>query len=249
MPPPDFVGSLISAVDQSNEFSRARVLNDAERVGAMADEAGQTALYGVVQRREILDALENGYDSALWMFFNEPDAFRHAEEVRYTDERRRGRMWDGFIGQPGLTLQRDPEVLNRFKAAMCARFDAKNVHVDIFDRQRPSFDGDDCRARPGNGLSGWSSGRLPRVRERHVGPAAARPVYEAALTYERPPASSRWSPTIERTARTLSGCLPENCWEANSNRSGFLGGGTTLEFCCGPMISRVIRKTESRVCA
>src|SRR5581483_11403545 len=98
-PTTDFVRPLVRAVDEMDEASRARVLNDAERVGSMADEAGQTALYGVTQNRDALDALENGHARALWMFLNDSDAFRHAEEVRFTDERRRGRMWDGFIGQ------------------------------------------------------------------------------------------------------------------------------------------------------
>jgi hypothetical protein len=96
----DVVRPLVRAVDEMDEVSRARVLNDAERVSAMADEAGQTALFGVAQDRDALDTLENRYARALWMFLNDPDAFRHAEEVRFTDERRRGRMWDGFIGTP-----------------------------------------------------------------------------------------------------------------------------------------------------
>ena len=72
-------------------------MNDAERVSGLADDAGQTALYSVVDNRETLDVLANGHARALWMFLNEPIPFRQAEEVRYTDEKRRGRSWDGFI--------------------------------------------------------------------------------------------------------------------------------------------------------
>jgi len=72
-------------------------VNDAERVSGLADDAGQTALYSVVDNRETLDVLANGHARALWMFLNEPIPFRQAEEVRYTDEKRRGRSWDGFI--------------------------------------------------------------------------------------------------------------------------------------------------------
>lgn len=183
-PTTDFVRPLVRAVDEMDEASRARVLNDAERVGSMADEAGQTALYGVTQHRDALDALENGHARARWMFLNDLDAFRHAEEVRFTDERRRGRMWDGFIGQPGLTLRREPEVLDRFRAAVRERFESKNVHIDIFDRQRPTFDGDDCELVQ---ATVYRDGRLDDFLEFVNGTLdrrPRRPVYEAALTYE-----------------------------------------------------------------
>ena len=82
-----------------DDTARARVVNDAERVTAMADEAGQAAIYSIAKAPDHLDALQNAHDRALWMFLNDDAGFRHAEEVRFTDERRRGRMWDGFIGR------------------------------------------------------------------------------------------------------------------------------------------------------
>jgi len=183
-PTADFVRTLVRAIEESDETSYARVINDAERFGGMADEAGQTAFYGVTQNRAVLDTLENGHARALWMFLHDPNGLRHAEEVRFTDERRRGRMWDGFIGRPGLTLQRDPAVLDRFKAAVCERFQSKNVHVDIFDRQRPTFDGDDCDLVQ---ATVYRDGRLDDFLEFVNGTLdrrPRRPVYEAALTYE-----------------------------------------------------------------
>jgi hypothetical protein len=183
-PAAEFARPLVRAFDEMDDVSRARVLNDAERVGALADEAGQCALYSVVQDRDALDALENGHARALWMFLKAPEAFRHAEEVRFTDERRRGRMWEGFIGQPGLRLQRDPEVLERFKEAVRERFESKNVHLDLFDRQRPTFDGDDCQLVQ---ATVYRDGRLDDFLEFVNGTLdrrPRRPVYEAALTYE-----------------------------------------------------------------
>lgn len=180
----DVVRPLVRAVDEMDEVSRARVLNDAERVSAMADEAGQTALFGVAQDRDALDTLENRYARALWMFLNDPDAFRHAEEVRFTDERRRGRMWDGFIGTPDLVVPRDAQDIEAFKLGVRQRFQSSNVHVDIFDRYRPMFEGEDCslvqitvyrEGLPDDFLE-FENGDLVR-RPR-------RPVFEAALTYE-----------------------------------------------------------------
>ena len=126
---PDVVRGALCAVDEIDDEARARVVNDAERVSGLADDAGQTALYSVVDNRETLDALANGHARALWMFLNAPILFRHAEEVRYTDERRRGRSWDGFIAPPNLNIRRDPASLDAFKASLRAHFTSNNAHV------------------------------------------------------------------------------------------------------------------------
>ena len=183
-PEPEAVQSLLRAIDEMDEMAQARILNDAERVTAMADEPGQTAIYGVARDRDGLDALPNGHARALWIFLHDAVGFRHAEEVRFTDERRRGRMWDGFVGDRGLALRRDAAAVDAFKAAVRDRFQSSNVHVDIFDRPRPTFDGEDCElvqvtiyreGRPDDFLE-FVNGALDR-RPR-------RPVYEAGLTYE-----------------------------------------------------------------
>ena len=118
------------------------------------------------------------------MFLHDAVGFRHAEEVRFTDERRRGRMWDGFVGDRGLPLRRDAAAVDAFKAAVRDRFHSSKVHVDIFDRHRPTFDDDASElvqatiyreGRPDDFLE-FVNGALDR-RPR-------RPVYEAGLTYE-----------------------------------------------------------------
>jgi hypothetical protein len=105
---PEVIRGALRAVDEMTDEDRARVVNDGERVSAMADDAGQTALYSVIEDRAVLDCRANGQDRAFWLFLNEPILFRHAEEVRYTDEKRRGRSWDGFIAPPNLDIRRDP---------------------------------------------------------------------------------------------------------------------------------------------
>jgi hypothetical protein len=97
-PEADVVRPLLQAVEGLDDSAAARVVNDAERVTAMADEAGQAAIYSVAQAPDRLDELRNDHDRALWMFLHDAAGFQHAEEVRFTDDRRRGRMWDGFIG-------------------------------------------------------------------------------------------------------------------------------------------------------
>lgn len=44
-PEPDVVRPLLQAVDEMDDAARGRVVNDADRVGSMSDDAGQVALY------------------------------------------------------------------------------------------------------------------------------------------------------------------------------------------------------------
>jgi len=184
-PEQEIVRPLLQAVDEMDDEARARVLNDADRVGSLADDAGQTALYSVIDDRSVLDDLANGHARALWMFLNEPVLFRHAEEVRYTDERRRGRSWDGFLCELDCMVRRDETALGAFKASLRERFASNNVHVDIFERVRPTFDGEDCElvqitvyreGLPDDQFAFDDGGTLVR--------RAYRPVFEAAMTYE-----------------------------------------------------------------
>lgn len=140
---PTIVRDILSAIEELARPDRERVENDIDRVAELADEAGQVALYSVTQACAQLDTLRNANDRALWMFLNEPDAFRHAEEVRYTDDRRRGRMWDGFVCAPGLNVHRDERALHAFKRSARECFETENVHPDIFDRHRTAYDGTD----------------------------------------------------------------------------------------------------------
>jgi hypothetical protein len=184
-PEPEIARVTLRLVDEMNDEDRARVVNDGERVSALADDAGQTALYSVIDDRTVLDDLANGHARSLWMFLNEPVRFRHAEEVRFTDERRRGRSWDGFICDPNCVVRQDQAALDAFKAALQERFAANNVHVDIFERVRPTFDGEDCElvqitvyreGLPDAQFAFDDGGALVR--------RAYRPVFEAAMTYE-----------------------------------------------------------------
>jgi hypothetical protein len=180
----EVVTPLLRAVDAMSELDRARVLLDADRITAMTDEVGQTAILGVVSNRAIIDALRNGHERALWLFLNDRTAFRRAEEARYSEERRQGRMWDGFVISPGLRIDEIPGGIAALKAAVGKQFGSQNVETDLFRRTRPAFDGDDSdlvqmtiyRDGAADDFLEFDNGALVR-RPR-------RPVYEAALTYE-----------------------------------------------------------------
>lgn len=184
-PEADVVEPLIKAVDGMTDDERQRVVLDAGRVAALADEPGQNALQNVVLNRAIFDALEGANNRSLWVFLNENDRFRLAEEVRYNDERRRGRSWSGFEVEKDCTVRRDPVSVAAFTKAIRDRFDTPHVHVDIFDRHRVILDDQECdlvqvavyrEGRPEDMLGFDANSTLSR--------RIVKPVFEAALTYE-----------------------------------------------------------------
>jgi len=130
----EVVKPLLRAVDALSDLERARLLLDADRITTMADEVGQTAILGVVSDRAKIEALCNGHERALWLFLNDPAGFRRAEESRYTDERRQGRMWDGFVVPPRLRIDETPGSIAALKSAVGKQFGSPNVEIDLFHR-------------------------------------------------------------------------------------------------------------------
>ncbi|WP_397541670.1 hypothetical protein [Roseovarius salis] len=181
----DLPGPLMSAIEEMSRTQRDRVVNDAERVTALTDAPGQAALYSVAEDPAFLDGLANPHARSLWMFINAPDRFRHAEEVRFTEDRRRGRMWAGYMSEAGRDVPRDAGTVHAFVSAIKEYSGAAHVHADIFDRVRTTHEGDECdlvqvtiyrEGRPDDLLRFDDKGALVRQ--------AYRPVFEAALTYE-----------------------------------------------------------------
>ncbi|WP_209428323.1 hypothetical protein [Pararhodobacter sp. SW119] len=184
-PEPEVVEPLVKAVDNMSDDEKLRVVLDAGRVAALADEPGQNALQNVVLNRTLFDKLEGANNRSLWVFLREPDRFRLAEEVRYNDERRRGRSWSGFEVEKGCAVRRDPVSVAAFTNAVRDRFATPHVHVDVFDRHRVILDDQECdlvqvavyrEGRPEDMLGFDANSTLSR--------RIVKPVFEAALTYE-----------------------------------------------------------------
>lgn len=178
-------GPLLSAIEEMSRVQRDRVLNDAERVTALADEPGQAALYSVAEEPAFLDNLANAHARSMWMFINAQDGFRHAEEVRFTEDRRRGRMWTGYMTEAGHVVSRDAATRNAFVSAVKEFSGASNAHVDIFDRVRTTHEGDECDLVQVTIYREGRSDDLLRFDDRGtLVRQAYRPVFEAAVTYE-----------------------------------------------------------------
>jgi hypothetical protein len=175
---------LLEIVEEMNVTERARLEADAEQIVPMAEEAGQTALGNVVTDTPAYQNIESAHDRALFVFLNDLQAFRQAEDIRYLDEKRRGRMWTGFVLVPDLLIKRDPETLEVFQQTLRNHFKLDKVHVELFDRVRRTFDGGE---HPMIQITIYREGALtddlafdgPDLVRR-----PRRPVLEAAITFE-----------------------------------------------------------------
>lgn len=181
----DVASALVEALDTLSETDRDSLVLEVDRIIALADEPGQNALLDVISDRVKFDAIAGAHNRALWALMNERDNFRLAEEVRFNDEKRRGRMWSGFITEKKQTVLKDQASRDAFTAEIQKKFNTTRVHVDIFDRHRVTFDGTTHRlaqvavyreGRADDALGFDGAGALKRQ--------LIKPVYEASLTYE-----------------------------------------------------------------
>lgn len=181
----EVVAALIEALNTLGDADREALILEISRIIALADEPGQNALQDVVTNRAGFDRVEGGHNRALWVLMNEPQNFRLGEEVRYNDEKRRGRTWSGFVVEKKKLVRKDQFSRDAFTAEIQKKFSTKNVHVDVFDRHRVTFDGKSHQlvqvavyreGRSDDALGFDGSGKL----QRHL----VKPVYEASLTYE-----------------------------------------------------------------
>ncbi len=183
-PEREIVKPLLKLVDDLSESERAALTTDSERIAVMTDELGQMALLSVVPDRNQLETMENSFARALWVFLNDPLAFRRAEEVRYADNYRQGRMWDGFLGPAGVAVEPDAEQVTELKNSVMAYFRSNRAVVEIYRRTRPNFDEPDSDLVQ---VTVYREG-LPDTYLEFDGDELARrhrrPVYEAAMTYE-----------------------------------------------------------------
>lgn len=183
----DPVKPLLKAVDEMTDTELAMLKIDAERIHEMTDEIGQRAIFSVVSDDDIDTylALESAHDRALFVFLRNPNAFRHAEDIRYADEYRKGRMWDGFLGPIDLPVSRDHQHVAEFEKKVTDYFrTGGKLKVEIFNRTRSDLEYDAVdlvqimiyrEGLPDSYLAFENNDLVMKVR---------RPVNEMVLTYE-----------------------------------------------------------------
>ena len=150
----------------------------------MRDEAGQVAIYGVAGDRAALDCHSSGCARAMLLFMDDPSRFRRAESHRYSDDRRRGRIWDAFEGAPGREVARDVASVDALQEALRNLFATPNVHVDIYDRSRPTGVDDAAQLVQINLYQETQPDEDWVFDSGTLTTRARRPVVEAAVSYE-----------------------------------------------------------------
>lgn len=181
----DVAQPLLQAVDRMTNDQLALLNIDAERIHAMTDEAGQTALLSVADDTQVYETLKSAHDRALLVFLRDKNAFQQAEDIRFADEYRLGRDWDGFIVPPNLPVSRDPVSLEEFKQSVVTLFKISgNIKVEIFDRTRANIDDEETSLiqvmvyredLPASYLAFEKDNLVTKV---------IRPVQEVAFTYD-----------------------------------------------------------------
>lgn len=181
----DVTRSVLQSLTEMDDTTRARIANDGERIGSMADDAGQTALFCVVQDQEHFKNLENGHARSISLLIDDEDSFRRAEETRYNDEHRYGRDWVGYSCESNLNVDISNEACSELEEAVRNHFNSKNAHVDIFDRVRHDIDGKNYELiQIAVYRDGMPQDMLEFSDTGDLGSRSYRPVFETAMTYE-----------------------------------------------------------------
>ena len=139
---------LIMAVDDLTEDDLAMLNTNSERINEMTDEIGQDALMAVVSAEDLseYENLQSGHDRALYVYLRNPEAFKRAEDIRFSDAYRKSRMWAGFLGPKESDVSKDPLDRELFKDKVSALSQASGkVKIEVFTRTKPYADGQELK--------------------------------------------------------------------------------------------------------
>lgn len=177
--------SLLKTVESLEDNGQSLLNADFERIQEMTDEAGQWAILHVSADKKRLEEFGSPYERALWLFMADQALFRKAEETRYADTRRQGRMWSGFVGPRNMTVSQDPEDCRQFEERVRLTFDARNAHLDVFERFRTGGDGNLSRVVQAVVYrEGLPDAKLVFNAVGDLEMYSYRPVYEVSIVYE-----------------------------------------------------------------
>ena len=139
---------LINAVGDLSEDDLALLNTNSERINEMTDEIGQDALMAVIPADDFsgYENLQNAHDRALYVFLRHQEAFKRAEDIRFSDVYRKSRMWAGYLGPKETDVSRDLLALDLFKDKIAALSQGSGkVKIEIFTRTKPYADGQELK--------------------------------------------------------------------------------------------------------
>ena len=177
--------SLLKTIGRLGENEQSLLNADFERIQEMTNEAGQLAMMHVPEVKQRLEELGSSYERAMWLFMEDQALFRKAEESRFADARRQGRMWSGFVGHRDMAVSQDPEEIQRFEEKVRFIFDARNAQMDIFERLRTGAGGQLSRVVQAVVYrEGLLDARLAFNAVGRLELHSYRPVFEVSIVYE-----------------------------------------------------------------
>ena len=175
---------VLRAIDALPSGSHEKVLAVFGRVAALSDDAGQNALSVASDGAWRPEGFANPCARTFAAFLHQPELFRRAEEIRYTDDHRRGKQWDGFRGDANVQVKREEKDLEAFRKVVRDHFSSPNVYVDLFDRHRKRHGKADVDLIQATVYVEGVTDQMLAFTEGHLDLRDYRPVLEASLTYE-----------------------------------------------------------------
>lgn len=107
---------MIAAIEQLSAAMRETVYGEFERVDQLADEVGEQALPCAFSNpngaTQFFEDIQGAHERALQVLIHDEDAFRRAEEIRFSEYYRNSRLWDGFLVPKGLSVSLDHDEHN-----------------------------------------------------------------------------------------------------------------------------------------
>jgi hypothetical protein len=218
--------AIDTALDGLPPGTRRTLEHDIELVERLSTPNGERAIDDASVGEGAPD-LPSRQARALWIFLNDSDSFRRAEEIVYNDDHRQGKLWTSFRGEKGRDVRRDPSAQEEFMSALRVLFDSANVHIEIFDRARPAFFGSHADTETnGDGTSPLVQITIYREDRPNAEPVfvdgkltmqTRRQVLEAAVTYDAStgsiecvaPYKANREEIAQHFATALLGCSPD----------------------------------------
>jgi hypothetical protein len=93
-------------------------------------------------------------------------------------------MWSGYVGESDRAVDRSPEAIGRFRDAVREHHGAQNAHVDLFDREKKSFNGETFHIVQATIYRDGLPDDVPEFQDGKLAWRPLKPVYEAVVTYE-----------------------------------------------------------------
>lgn len=178
-------GNIIQLLDHLSPDDQIHLRRDAERICHMSDELGQAAFLSVVSDLDTFKRIDSALERSRWVYLHQYEEFRHAEDIRMSDQYRFGRDWSSYQIADCVPLQTDKSSLDHFKNSMRSLFGmGDRVKVEFFERSIPDEEGNEAEVIQVMAYQeGQPDSYLEFEGEDNLVSRVRRPVSEHAIIY------------------------------------------------------------------